>query len=367
MRPRIFTTMKTSQHHGEPTYFFGTDNNRFGITPRAGHLRIEYRAADGQWQSPYSLSPWTPDQYPELPPLLQVLRGDFFCFPFGVTEGLADPHGESANREWTLVDSSNTSVSFAMDLQLMPGRVSKRLDYDPAALLLRQQHVIEGVDGLFNYGHHAILQIPQGEQAVLSASPIRFAQVYPNGFAAAADGEKSALKDGARFTALDAVEMADGGTSTLATYPVRPACEDLVMFTADSSDWAWNAVFMQGCLWISFRKVMDLPSTLYWMSNGGRPQAPWNGTHTDRIGIEDVCSYFHDGAHVSRQDLLKDQGIATARQFQPDQPTTIQHWQCVIPTDLKPCRIEQVKIAQGKMVIHPEGAEPITVRSTLVE
>lgn len=70
--------MNPIEQHGEPTLFIGGDNARLTITPRGGHSRLEFRDAEGAWQSPHSL-----------PPLLQILRGDFFCFPFGVSEGHA--------------------------------------------------------------------------------------------------------------------------------------------------------------------------------------------------------------------------------------------------------------------------------------
>lgn len=254
-----------------------------------------------------------------------------------------------------------------MKLESMPGRVTKRLDFDSDALRLRQQHLIEGVDGDFNYGHHPTLRVSEGHTAILSTGPIRFGQVYPDGFAVQADGETGALRDGAKFSSLDTVETAGGGTSTLAEYPIRPASEDLVMFTADSDDWAWNAGFLPGCLWLSFRKVADFPSSLYWMSNGGRPQAPWNGIHTGRLGIEDVCSYFHDGAHISTRDLLQEQGIPTARRFRTDQPVTLAHWQCIVPTAISPCRIDRVEIGAGRITIHPRDAEPIMLESALLE
>jgi hypothetical protein len=358
--------MKPVDHHGEPTHFLGTDSARISITPRGGHLRIEYRDAGGEWHSPYSLPPWRPDECPDAPALLQILRGDFFCFPFGVTSGLADPHGETANRVWNPAEASDRSATFVMELESMPGRVTKKLAFDPGALLLRQEHLIDGVEGVFNYGHHPILRVPEGQKAILSTSPIRFGQVYPNGFAVAAEGETSALKNGARFSSMDRVETADGGSSTLSEYPVRPAAEDLVMFAAASSGWAWNAFFIPGCLWLSFRKVEDFPSSLYWMSNGGRPQAPWNGRHTGRIGIEDICSHFHDGAHISARDLLNDHRIATARRFQPDQPVALTHWQCLIPTDLPPCRIEQVEIDAGRLIIQPQGSSAWTTESDLL-
>jgi hypothetical protein len=53
--------------------------------------------------------------------------------------------------------------------------------------------------------------------------------------------------------------------------------------------------------------------------------------HTRRIGIEDVCSHFHEGAHRSDKGLLDDRGIATSREFRAGEPVRLIHFQALIP------------------------------------
>ena len=336
--------------HGEPSLIIGDETARLTCTQRGGHVRIDVRGTDGQWHSPYSLPPWQPANEPAMPPLLQILRGDFFCFPFGVTEGSAYPHGETANRTWRVESTEGHAARLVLELEEMPGRVTKILRFDPASAVLLQEHVIEGVDGTFNYGHHPILAVPEGKRGLLSASPIRFGQVHA-GFAVAEAGEKSSLKCGARFDSLDKVDCANGSTSTLAEFPMRPASEDLVMFAAAGSGIAWNAMSMPGYLWISLRRVNDFPASLLWMSNGGRPQPPWSGKHTGRIGIEDVCSYFDKGAHISRRGLLDDEGIPTSRVFRADTPVRLPHLQAVIPRT-KNVRVTAIELVEAQSAVH---------------
>lgn len=265
--------------------------------------------------------------------MLQLLRGDFFCFPFGVTEGLAYPHGETANRIWAVETATANSACFKMDLEAMPGSVIKRMNYHPGSNALWQEHVITGVEGRFNYGHHSILQVPANGIASYATSPWKFGQVHPDGLAVAADGDKGILKPGARFVDLDAVPTTAGSDISLTRYPHDFTAEDIVMLSQGNSELAWNAFSLPDFLWLSVRRVADFPSTLLWLSNGGRPRPPWNGSHAGRIGIEDVCSYFHEGADRSRLDLLKADEIVTSRKFQLDQPTHIQHLQMAIPLD----------------------------------
>ena len=58
---------------------------------------------------------------------------------------------------------------------------------------------------------------------------------------------------------------------------------------------AWSAVVLDGYVWFSLKNPADFPATMFWLSNGGRTAAPWNGRHVGRIGIEEVCSYFANG------------------------------------------------------------------------
>ena len=334
----------TIHNHGEESLVLGGGPARLTCTLRGGHVRIELPDSAGRWDSPHSLPPWQPGDYPGAPPLLQVLRGDFFCFPFGVTEGSTYPHGETANRPWRVESTDRNSARLVLELEEMPGRVTKLIRFNPPSGALLQEHLIEGVEGQFNYGHHPILYVPDGATALLSTGPIRFGQVYPHGFAVVDQDEHSVLKDGARFSSLDRVECRDGSQSTLAEYPVRPVSEDLVMFTPEQPGIAWNALSMPGYLWLGLRRTADFPSTLLWMSNGGRPRPPWNGVHTGRIGIEDVCSYFHEGAHRSRLGLLDSEDIPTSRQFRASTPVRLWHLQVVIP-QADPIQVAGIQLA----------------------
>jgi len=81
-------------------------------------------------------------------------------------------------------------------------------------------------------------------------------------------------------------------------YPARRGFDDLVMLSADPDlPFAWNAVTFpaQRYVWFSLRDPRVLRHTIFWISNGGRHYAPWNGRHTGVLGLEDITSYFHMG------------------------------------------------------------------------
>jgi hypothetical protein len=61
-----------------------------------------------------------------------------------------------------------------------------------------------------------------------------------------------------------------------------------------------------------------------WISNGGRHYAPWNGRHTDVMGLEDITGYFHLGlAESARPNSLNRRGIPTTLKLHAQRPTSI--------------------------------------------
>lgn len=323
--------------HGEPAYELASDCVRLFITPRGGQIApVEFTLPEGGVAQPYSLAPWLPAECLDQPPLLQVLRGDFFCLPFGGSKSFSLPHGEPANASWQWLEQSTGRLSMRMDLTECNGTLIKELILHPGHRVLYQQHAISGLDGVFNYGHHPILHLPPDRPCPVRVSPFRFGQVYPAGFADKAAGETSTLQPGARFESLSAVPDTHGNTVSLASMPFTQGSEDLVMMTAAQSGLGWTAVTFPGFVWIALRNTRDFPSTLFWMSNGGRPQAPWLGKHTPRVGIEDVCSHFHDGVEIAREDRLAAEGIATGRCFRPHETVTLRHAQGICPVEGQP-------------------------------
>src|SRR5262245_32589880 len=95
--------LKTIQ--GEPSFRIANREVEAYVTRRGGHLAPAFFDLGRRRVQPYALAPWLPGDLPRgMPPILRVLRGDFFCLPFGASPGVRDVHGETANDAWRAVE-----------------------------------------------------------------------------------------------------------------------------------------------------------------------------------------------------------------------------------------------------------------------
>lgn len=319
-------TMQTV--HGEPSWHLATPELDLDVTVRAGHVAPVVFHLPGRDVSPYALAPWKPAEFPDQPPLLSVLRGDFICLPFSGMAG-GPPHGDPANAAWSLAGANDRSLHLTMTAEDSGARIEKILSTRSGQHAVYFEHRISGLDGDFNYGNHPVLDLSGLAEGVgrVTTSPFHWASVFPGGFADSAAGETQALAAGSSFSDLREVRLAAGGTTDLTRYPARAGNEDLVMMASvpatPEQPFAWSAVVLDGYVWFSLKNPADFPATLFWISNGGRTAAPWNGRHLGRIGIEEVCSHFCNGLEISRENLLAAEGIPTTRRFDAKKPISL--------------------------------------------
>lgn len=324
--------------HGEASYGLAGPEVELHVTARGGHLAPVVFHLPGRDVSPYALAPWVPAEFPEVPPLLSVLRGDFLCLPFG-GQASGPPHGEVANAVWSLLEQSEDSLRLAMETTDSGARVEKILGIRPGQHAVYAEHRISDLEGNWSYGNHPVLDLSGLPEGVgrLTVSPFRWASVFPGAFSNPADGESQALAEGARFADLREVPLAAGGSTDLTRYPARAGNDDLVMMVNEAATpeqpFAWSAVVMDGYVWFALKNVADFPATMFWLSNGGRSAAPWNGRHLGRLGVEEVCSYFANGVDLSRQDLLAAEKIPTTRRFSKDETVSLKTIQAVAAVD----------------------------------
>ena len=319
---------------GQPSWTLRTSEVEAAVTRQGGHLSpVRFRIGKTRWVEPFEVAPWAEEKLPaETPELLRVMRGDFFCLPFGggatpYRGEIHPPHGETCNAVWTLESSQPHRLDLSMETQVRKGHVQKTLELIPGHCAVYSRHVISGMKGPMSLGHHPILKLPGANAGRISTSRFTYGQVFPEAFENPAQGGYSILKPGAKFTSLRRVPRIDGLFADLSVYPAREGYDDLAMVAADPMlPFAWTALVVaeEGYVWFSLKNPRILRSTIFWMSNGGRHYAPWNGRHRHAIGLEEVTADFDHGlANSAKPNPLSRAGVETSVQLDPKKPLTV--------------------------------------------
>ena len=333
---------QTAVIRGERSWVLENRQVQLAVTERGGQMAPVFFFRDTAHPvQPYYVSPWQGSGISTGVPVLDPLRGDFFCMPFGGGEawhGETHPaHGESAGSRWELVSREEaegiSELSLGMTTRVRPGRITKRISLVDGQNVLYIRHLLEGFEGKMCVSHHATLAVPEEPGSLrLSTSPTRLARVVPRERLSNTGNEYYFLDPGADFTRLDHVPTIwkRAPYADLSTHPVPRGFMDLVaVYPKQVRAPSWTAVVMPrgGWLWFALRDAELLPQTVFWMSNGGRHAAPWSGVNRC-LGVEDGrCFYTFGLARSAGRNELTSQGIPTALTLKPGAPTCIPHIQ----------------------------------------
>jgi hypothetical protein len=330
---------------GERSWVMENDQVELAVTMRGGHMApvTFFRGSTAPVQ-PYYISPWQGKRVRTGVPVLDMLRGDFLCMPFGggnvYREENHPVHGESAGSTWSLEDVHKdgevTELRLGLTTKVRPGRITKRLSLAEGENAVYCRHDLEGFEGRMCLSHHAILAVPEQPGSLrVSVSPLRLAAVVPRKALANSGNEYYFLAPGSRFTDLARVPTIwkDMPQADCSTHPLPYGFMDLIaVFPKVQRTPAWTAVAAPsgGFLWFALRDAEVLPQTAFWMSNGGRHAAPWNGANRC-LGVEDGCAYYTFGLADSLQkNELNRAGIPTALSLSRGRVTRINHIQGVV-------------------------------------
>ncbi len=359
--------MKTVRVLGQPSWPLVSDRVEALLSRQGGHLApVTFRLRGKKTVQPYAIAPWALETIDAAePPLARVMRGDFFCMPFGANKlpyrGRRDlPHGETANARWHFESLTadralrQSTLHCSLALTVRPGRVDKRLSVRAGQTAMYCEHVLSGMNGPMSMGHHATLRCPGREGAGrLSFSAFRRGYTFPEPLERPEKRGYSTLRPDATFTDLTRVPTITGEWADISRYPARRGFEDIVLLATDpaAAPFAWTAIAFpeDGYVWFALKDVATLPSTLLWMSNGGRHYPPWNGRHVDTLGLEEVSSYFAHGlAESVRPSALTNDHVPTHHRLNPRQPLTIRYIMAVeaIPRDFE--RVADIESIPGR-------------------
>jgi hypothetical protein len=330
--------MKTRKRlkFGQPSWRISTREVEAFVTETGGHLGPVTFRIGGKRIQPFAIAPWAEETTAgNLPAMLRVLRGDFFCLPFGGNETAFrgehhPPHGETANRRWKCESAGPGSLHLSLKTKVRSGRVDKYVFLQPGHAAVYQRHIVREMTGPMSFGHHAMLNFPDAfGSGRLSTSRFLRGHVAPEPWENPAAGGYSCLKNGSVFRSLKKVRTQDGGWTDLGTYPARLGFEDLVLLEADlDQPLAWTAVTFpsEGYVWFALKDPRVLRHTILWLSNGGRHYPPWDGRHVNVMGLEEVTAYFHYGlAESVTRNPLAAKGALTSHRLQANQPLVVNY------------------------------------------
>jgi hypothetical protein len=292
---------------------------------------ITFVLANGQQVSPMHIAPWANEPgSDELPGILQGLRGEWPCVPFGYSVpsgGFApewaplmrspppgeEAHGHSSNNLWTWSDSSSDSIALSLDYPAASpvARVERIITPDPEAPAVDLKfriHVREACH--LPIGLHPTLRLPLKVGAA-RIEPARFdhGRTYPGSVDAT-----SVFAIDRKFAALDAVPVRTGRMLAADRVPFEFSTEDLLQLNGIDGAIALANHSEHYRVRLSWQKE-HFPSLLLWYSNRGRAMHPWNGRHL-ALGMEPVCSPFGLGpATAAADNPISRSGTPTARSF----------------------------------------------------
>lgn len=240
--------------------------------------------------SPLHRAPWvgTDEVMPEgIAPHLEKLGGDFFCAPFGSTEGTSPLHGWPANSRWRLEEKTDSYLRAELDRTVYGARLQKEITLHPEHPFVYQRHTFIGGDGTMPVANHANVSLPNGGIIHTSRkqcwrTPKVEQEVDPAlGY--------SALRYPAESQTLASFPGKDREVN-LSNYPWSPQSEDFVVgLDSPEEKLGWTAVTrpVEGDMFLSLKSAQALPMTMLWHSNGGRFYAPWSSRHFACLGVEE--------------------------------------------------------------------------------
>jgi len=311
--------------YGEPSYTIGNDDVETYITVKGGHVTANFNLK-GKKINPFFIAPWWNEKkYEKQDEIINVLRGDFFCFPFGGNDepykGKSYPvHGKTSNDCWDFKGLKGGEIEkeiiLAMDLDEAGSNVEKHIAINKGEAVIYSKHVIKGFNGKIPIGHHPTIKLPDRENAgfVDISEPITgFTTPIP-----AEDpksGGYSRLKQSTEIKDRSKVLCTDGETFDLTRYPTPKGYEDIVIFISNErDDFAYSSISLpiEGYLYFQLKDPRVLSETLFWMSNGGRHYPPWNGRVASVLGLEEITGFYHYGIKKSVDDnILQKKGFKT--------------------------------------------------------
>jgi hypothetical protein len=325
----------TDIHYGKPSYTMKNDSVEVNISVQCGMFTASY-TSDNQTIFPYFISPWWNEApFLDQDPIMQTLRGDYFCFPFGADvtpfPGVQyQIHGRTANNCWDFLGiqegENGKEMRLSMDLVPEKGSVEKVINIKNDQPIVYTNHIIKGFSGNAPLGNHPNIQCSETSgTAIIDMTPPLTGFTAPNPIDVPENMGYSLLKPGIEINDRSKVPTVYGDTVDLTRYPLPRGYEDVAIFISDpANDFAFSSITEteKGFLYFHLKDPKILAETLFWMPNSGRYTPPMNGRVFGNIGLEEVTGNFFYGRTESVQkNPISDKGYKTYLEFSEDKDT----------------------------------------------
>ncbi|WP_246217328.1 hypothetical protein [Paraburkholderia panacisoli] len=294
---------------------------------------------------PFYEPPWIGDGTHQRPELLNHMRSEFPCVPFGVSyareavveswqESVTTPvteshalldssddllHGYGCVTDWTLVRQTDLEIEIALEYPPASpiARLVRVVRADPNGPAIDFSLAVEArKETRRPIGLHPNLALPSLAGAFqIDPGAFRFGVVHPGG----PEPGVSRAEPGAFFDRLDQVPLRAGGTAAFDRFPLPHNTEEIVQLCGVDG----AVILTDDESQVAYRLCWDasvLPSLLLWISNRGRSYGPWN-SHNLCLGVEPVASAFELGCRAAlAANPINERGIPTAIALDPGQP-----------------------------------------------
>lgn len=270
---------------------------------------VDFKLAGGQQFQPFYVAPWVGEPIdPDLPGLLHSMRGEWPCVPFSrdtapsetpphwqafarTDPAFAQPHGPGANQPWQLLQQREHELLIGIDYPAKSAvaRLERRLVANPDApeidITLR---IYPRADAIWPVALHPTLRLPQRPGSVrLRPGAFSQAVTYPLAFEASSQLRLNA-------TATDLAHMPGlDQTLDLSHLPLANASEELVQLMDCDGGFSLDYLDENARVTLTWDASL-LPDVVLWISNGGRPHAPWLGRNF-ALGVEPLNGTFELG------------------------------------------------------------------------
>lgn len=294
---------------------------------------VTFRLPGGKKVRPLHIAPWENEDLSDQPPILQRLRGEWLCVPFGMRpneqlpelwQGVdgsehcdpagAYPHGFGSNHHWRIsapeplvltgeIGYPETSAIARLRRTIIATPDKPELTIELAISARSRCSLPIGLHPVFALPNRpGAMRFDAGEYDAVWTHPL---DEHPG---------LSIFEPGKIFADLSQAPRRDGSVINACSLPFGSPSESLLLLTHTAGSVGLvNTVE-------NYRTELEwdpqvFPSLMLWISNRGRQARPWLGRHL-AIGIEPVRAAFDLGQSVSASsNPLSRVGIPTVWHF----------------------------------------------------